>query len=88
MLTVIQYDLLLAELPFQAVCDANSSIHHVHNVAVHRVHAHRVRPAQLSQPEVSRQLHTCKKSLNLSDCKTGMVKAGGLSASRGKCLLA
>ena len=83
MLTVIQDDLLLAELPFRAPCDANSSVHHVQNVAVHRIHEHRVRPAQLSHPEASGQLHTCKQSLSLSGCQTGMVQAGGLSASRG-----
>ena len=86
MLTVIQDDLLLAEVPFQASCDANSSIHHVQNVAVHRVHPQRVRSAQLTQPDASGQLHICKKSLNPLNCHTGMVQAGGLSASRWKCL--
>lgn len=66
MLTAIQSDLLLIELPVQAVCEANSSVYHVHTVVQHGVHPHRVRPTQLSQPERARQLHICERCQNLS----------------------
>lgn len=82
MLTVIHDNFLLAELPFQTSCDANASVHHVQNVAVHRVQPQCVRSVQLSQPEASGQLHIAKKFLNPSDCQTGMVQAGGLTASK------
>ena len=59
-LTLIQSELLLVELPAQAVRDASCILHHVHTIVLpHIVHPRRLQSAELSQPELIRQLHIC-----------------------------